>query len=487
MMKIGFVPILNFNTRNSSNFEFERCVPLGLISLIAVLEQNGIESDLIDINHHLAEKKVFPQELEEKALDILHSYAITHDILGFGTIGDSVQHTLTIAKRYKELHPHCTIILGGPHATLTACEILKKWNCVDIIVHGEAEQTILPLIHGIQNQRPLDKISGISFRDKNNQYCFTGFPALANLVHLPMPAYHKLKWLREAPAIPIDAGRGCPFSCTFCATSTFWKHKFRLKPVERIVHEIKTLKNQYGIDRFEFCHDIFTLNLKKVEQFCDALIAEKLEIRWRCSTRANLIPKELLLKMKQAGLELVFLGIETADGVLQKEIKKNLDVTQVRKTMKIVYEAGVHMNPSFIVGLPGENRDRLNATLLMAIEVAALYKASVPVQILSPYPDSELFLLHHAKLQFDRFYDNEVMKGNIIQSSQTLYSSFYSFPFGYYSRKDYRYLVCFYNLIHNHFTKLVWSILLQHQITFLDIFRCLVVPFQQVSGISAPG
>ena len=82
--------------------------------------------------------------------------------------------------------------------------------------------------------------------------------------------------LEKAKSVQIDVGRGCPFACTFCSTKTFWKRKFRLRSVDNILDEIEYVINTYGITDFDFKHDLFTANKRRVLEFCRALRKRKL-------------------------------------------------------------------------------------------------------------------------------------------------------------------------------------------------------------------
>src|SRR5205823_8632393 len=75
--------------------------------------------------------------------------------------------------------------------------------------------------------------------------------------------------------IYIEAGRGCPFACTFCATAPFWERRYRVKPVERIIDEMRFLFEQYGYDGFMLVHDLLTVDKQFINAFSEAMMESR--------------------------------------------------------------------------------------------------------------------------------------------------------------------------------------------------------------------
>jgi radical SAM superfamily enzyme YgiQ (UPF0313 family) len=163
--------------------------------------------------------------------------------------------------------------------------------------------------------------------------------------------------------MPIDAGRGCPYNCTFCCSSYFWKRTYRLKSPERILEDILFYNKKFGIRSFWFSHDAFTTNRQLVADVCDHLIATGLDIRWKCSARIDCITEELILKMKQAGLTEIELGIETGSLKMQKLTNKNLNLERAKKMVAFMLEQKIYVSLFFMHGFPQENEQDLNETL----------------------------------------------------------------------------------------------------------------------------
>src|SRR5206468_4095871 len=135
-----------------------------------------------------------------------------------------------------------------------------------------------------------------------------GRPKVADLDSLPIASYDLYPMDRLAlPLLRIEAGRGCPFSCEFCSTAGFFQRSFRLKSAERLVRELDILNARYGCSDFKLDHDMFTVNRRKVLEFCEAVKGRG--YRWRASARVDCVDAALLERMAEAGCDNLYFGI----------------------------------------------------------------------------------------------------------------------------------------------------------------------------------
>ena len=126
--------------------------------------------------------------------------------------------------------------------------------------------------------------------------------------------------------IELEAGRGCPYGCTFCSTSPFWGRKFRIKSVEALICEMVSFNKKYGVTKFSLVHDMFTANPGHLEHFCNNIIQEVPNFTWGCSSRVDVLNEAIIDKMRKANCKGIYLGIETGSPSMQKLI--NMQVLQ---------------------------------------------------------------------------------------------------------------------------------------------------------------
>jgi pyruvate-formate lyase-activating enzyme len=238
---------------------------------------------------------------------------------------------------------------------------------------------VVPFFHTLlrEDGANLGSVAGLYYRKDGNVVHNELDTPLCDLDTLPywddrLCAIHfehpEESWSSSNYFMPIDAGRGCPYNCTFCCTSHFWRRTYRLKSPDRIVADIRHYKEKYGIRTFWFSHDAFTINRNLVAQVCDRILEEGLDIKWRCSSRIDCVNEDLLLKMKESGLVEIELGIETGSKRMQKLTNKNLDLERAKRIIAFMLKNGIRVSLFFMYGFPEETEEDLADTLSLLFD-----------------------------------------------------------------------------------------------------------------------
>lgn len=410
----------------------EKFMPLGLLALAASLRLNNYSVQIYQPWKRLLNQNNYQQV----ALDILH---IHPKIIGFSTWCISYPTSLKLAQTLKSLKPEIPIVFGGPQASILDRETLSQYSCVDYILRGEADNSIVDLvgnlINGI-NSKDLKEIPGLTYRipsrNKIKRNEDTGY--IADMDTLPIPAYDLIPLSK---VIKLDVGRGCPFKCTFCTTSSYFSKSYRVKSVSRIIREMNYCFKKNGITSFGFAHDMFTLNKKFVFDLCESLKQHYRNIGqkyiWSCSARPDCVTDELLKVMKEAGCTDIFFGIESGSDRIQKKIKKNLKLPDTYKVAETCSKLGIRMVASFMAGFPGETREDLNDTIKAILEIS-VRGAKPQMSLLSFLPDTPLHKACKDKLKYDGRYSDfsayiySEDEQKMIKNNPTLFSSFYYLP-----------------------------------------------------------
>jgi radical SAM superfamily enzyme YgiQ (UPF0313 family) len=398
-MKITFVDNLLLEYRDGM-YQFYKQPHLGLISLAAVAEKAGHQVALYDPKLELERGKIFLDTTLYRRIaeDILEG---APDAVGLTSLGCNFICTAKIASYLKALHPELPILLGGPHATILDRPILQRFQQFDVIIRNEAENTLAPVLDGLK-RRQLHFIPGVSFREGPGVVSNPGEPLIEDLDSLPFPAYH-LYPLAEINlhSIRVEAGRGCPFGCTFCSTATFFGRKFRLKSADRICAELDYLHQTFGLSDFSLTHDLFTVNRAKVVEFCERVMGRGYS--WACSARMDCVDEELLELMSASGCRSIYYGIETGSERMQKVVNKRQDLGMVRPTLDVSERLGLFSTVSLITGYPQEEQIDQEATLDLVGECFYRNPAKVRVQLhlLTPEPGTRLMQEFGSSLQYD--------------------------------------------------------------------------------------
>jgi radical SAM superfamily enzyme YgiQ (UPF0313 family) len=407
---------------------------LGLTSLAAAARQEGHEVAIYDPKREV--------RFGRRAYDRYFYEAASEDILqtapesvGFTTLGCSFLFAVRVAELIKRREPDLPIMLGGPHATMLDRRILETYRQFDIAVRNEAEQT-LPLLLAKLPQRSFDAIPGITWRECSGKIRSTpGMPRIEDLDQLPIPLYD-LYPVRELglKLMRVEAGRGCPFSCTFCSTATFFQRSYRLKSPQRLVSEMDLLHTRYGVIEFKLDHDLFTVDRRKVRAFCEAV--RNKNYRWRASARTDCIDEELLESMAMAGCIGLYFGIETGSHRMQRISEKRLKLEGVEPMLDLAQSLGIESTVSFITGYPEETREDQDATLDM---LGRCFQRPEPwclpqLHVLLPEPGTAMFAQHAQSLAYDGYvtpFNARVLKEDDIDhilSHPALYATYYYYP-----------------------------------------------------------
>lgn len=405
---------------------------LGLISLASVLRDNGYLISIVDPKRLLRDKVLsYNRDLYSQLAESILS--LNPAIIGFTALGCSFLFAQRVASEIRLRCRDIPILLGGPHATILHREILARFTEFDVIVRHEAE-LVLPEVLIQLDTRRFNGIPGISWRTSSTAgfQMTEGQLKVSNLDTLPIGDYSKYPISElDLDLMRIEAGRGCPFQCTFCSTASYFHRSYRIKSASRLVDEMDHLNRLYGAERFALSHDLFTVNRKKVLQFCAAVSSRG--YKWRVSARMDCIDSELIKEMSDAGCENIYFGVETGSARMQKITKKNMDLSLVTPTLDTLSMAKIGATTSFIFGYPEESDADQRATIRLIGQIEKGYPNTTLTQlhVLVPEPGTELLDKYRHRLAFDN-YDTgfnalivDEQDQAIVQSSPELFSSYH--------------------------------------------------------------
>jgi radical SAM superfamily enzyme YgiQ (UPF0313 family) len=189
------------------------------------------------------------------------------------------------------------------------------------------------------------------------------------------------------PYISVYTGRGCKSRCTFCLwPQTVGGHRYRTRSVQNVVDEIAAAKAAFPqVKEFFFDDDTFTDDLPRAEAIAEGL--GKLGVTWSCNAKAN-VPRKTLEKLKAGGLRLLLVGYESGDQQILHNIKKGMRIEVAEQFTRDCHDLGIQIHGTFIVGLPGETRETLEATKAWAQKINP---HTIQVSLAAPYPGTFLF------------------------------------------------------------------------------------------------
>lgn len=431
---------------NSINTNGNLTISLGSIYLASILKENDFDVEIIDFNYLMNQGIIKKNKDPLVNYQLLSYYLIDKkpNVIGFYTMCNSYHNVIQISKLVKQKDSNIKIMLGGPQASMSAEQSMTFFDFFDLISVGEGEMTITNIVKGLLGEYDLNIIPNIYFRKDDEVIKTESREDLIDVDQLPFYDDTLMTFINEIVEMPIEVGRGCPFSCTYCSTKTFWKRRFRLKSTERLIEEIKYFYYKYNKRNFNFIHDLFTANKKLVMEFCRELIKEDIKIKWCCSSRLDTLNEEVMQLMYEAGCKKIFLGIETGSQRMQKLINKNLVVSDVMDQLKLLKKYRFDITLSFIYGFPQETIKDVEETLKLISNIYNEGIISVQLHLFTPLVGTELYEQYKEELILDD-YVTTISQGvnyegslDLIRNYPTIFPQFYNFDT--YIRKEYRYL-----------------------------------------------
>jgi len=414
---------------------YNRYFPIGLVTLATYLKHNGLSDVFVydtDFNEH--SNKIDYTSLPENYPKYLNSFKEANhsiwieikgtikkynpDIIGISIWTSYAASSFFTAKLAKSVKPDCPVVMGGPHATAKADEILRVCPDVDYVIRGEGEEAFLNLITTIKNnEQDLTSIYGLSSRQGEKVVHNSLKKTSIDLNQYPFPDRSLLineKVYSSEDMGLIMASRGCPYSCTYCATQT---NRVNFRSSDHIIDEIINVKQKYGTIQFTFKDDSFTVNHKLIEDLCLKLINNKLKITWECNTRVNLINEKLLRLMIKAGCNFVKVGIESGSEKVLNRMKKGITHGQIKQAATLFKKVGIHWTGYFMIGVPGETQSDIKKTINFLYKIKPDFAC---IGVYEPFPGTAMF--------------DEGINKNLIKSDMSYNDFFNTLPNNYYKK-----------------------------------------------------
>lgn len=414
-----------------------RPVPsFALAILCAFLEKNssfGYDIKAVDINTEAYHEPGVPIDIREYPFlleDIVKSHA--YDVLAVSTMFIFNARWLNMAVELSRLHhPEAKIIAGGGYSTVFPRDCLKNHD-IDSVVIGEGEATLVHLLNRFNRFMDRDfeeKFPFDGYGEKNDKHEIGIVPkkSFLDMKDIPMPDWDYLdveKYFEKSGerVLPLEAVRGCPYRCTFCNTQLTWGYRLRYKKIDKLIEEMKELERKYRA-QLHFIDDNRSVNRFWMLDFLNSTIREQIPLESAPSSfHANHLDDELLDLLKTAGVKTIGIGVESGSQQQQKRLKKNLDLSNVKKIVGLIKSKGLLVHANFMVGFPHETMDQINETLDLARELKA---HSNQFLILVPYPGTEIYeeakrdhLLTFDESSLDLF---EPRKTNFLHSDEWTY------------------------------------------------------------------
>ncbi len=295
------------------------------------------------------------------------NYTSDADIVAIGTMGHATFRGLEIAQEFKKRGK--IVIMGGYMASIAHEEAMKH---VDSVVIGDAEISFPKLLQDFEETGKIKPLYNFPINELKN---------------LPIPRYELLTQKKIGLMLPVQAGRGCSFTCSFCSIACLYEGKYLFRPVDEVIRDIKEVK-RLGFKRFYLIDDNIVSNPKYLRELCEKITP--LKMKWASQCAIHLAKNsELLNIVRKSGCDLMSFGVESIQqNALDSLDKKWLKADEHEKNMKILSKSGITVSTEMIVGTDFDTEKSIRDTYNF------IFRNKVPIPrfyILTPIPGTELY------------------------------------------------------------------------------------------------
>lgn len=317
---------------------------LALAGLAAWVRQHGYPVGLIDL--HV--ENLMPADAADRVRDFNPDIvALTSKTLGWPAV-------IEIAQMVRQAAPRARVVVGGPHMSIYPKESMS-WDCFDLAVVGDGEETFLELCDRYESGSDWDDVPGTVVRRADGEVVQNpARPLPKDINRYPMPAwdllpvtdYHCLTLLK--PFATMVTTRGCPWHCGYC--SQVYSEKLRFREVELVVDEMEFLERSYGVREIVFFDETFTIGKRRMLKFSEEVQRRGLKVKFNIRARVDTVDRDVVRALKKAGLRSIHMGVEAGTDRVLKIMNKQITREQTEQAFRICREEGVDTRGYFMVG-----------------------------------------------------------------------------------------------------------------------------------------
>jgi anaerobic magnesium-protoporphyrin IX monomethyl ester cyclase len=357
---------------------------LGMGYLSAVLQQRGHTVHMIDVRdgpEKIAERLVSRQPL----------------VVGFSLIFQVfLPQFRKVASRLRDEGMTSHFTIGGHFPSLCHDEVLKHFPELDSVVRYEGEHTLVDLVDRLLSNRDWRQTPGLAFLNDGQVVESEPRSLVQDLDALPYP-YRPFEpqQMGGFPTLPLLASRGCARRCTFCSIHTFYRSApgkvVRVRKPAKVVEEMQYLLEHHGVRVILFQDDDFPLWGPAGRRWADELVGRLYDaglvdrMIWKVSCRAEYVEYELFRKLRDAGLFLVYMGIESGNEQGLKVLNKEMSVEQNLAAVRTLKELELNVSYGFMLFDPSSTFDSVRENLVFLKNITGDGRAAATFSRMMPY------------------------------------------------------------------------------------------------------
>jgi radical SAM superfamily enzyme YgiQ (UPF0313 family) len=285
------------------------------------------------------------------------------DVVGFSVMSVNYRIALELAQLTKRRSPTVRTVFGGIHPTIAPEETISE-GAIDAICRGEGEASFTEFLAALDRGGDYTRTPG--FWTKRDGAIFRNpmRPLIEDLDKIPFPDRDLISPSRlqaELYGVNLLTSRGCPFPCSYCQNEYLmdlyrgYGRFIRYRSIENVFAEIDQVLQKYHPSRLSFSDESFTLNKKRLEEFCERY-AKRYSIPFLCQTRPDLIDENTIRTLKDGGCDFINMAIEAGNPRIRNSVlQRNITDEQIVQAFELARRHGIRTGSFNMIGLPGED------------------------------------------------------------------------------------------------------------------------------------
>ena len=318
--------------------------PYGLYTIGAQAVRAGHQVKVINLSNYAWDEVV--EVIEKLDAELFGLSCWTANRRGVALVADRIRHA----------HPDAHVVVGGPHASPLAREMLEHHPAIDTVTQGESELTFLELVARLEAGELMTGLAGAMYRVGERIEEGPRRAPIEDLDTLASPHdYFETHILMTS--------RGCPWTCSFCGAESQWGRGFRAHSVGYVLNDLEKIVKRLPVKMVMIKDDTFTTNRKRVIELCRGIRERGLKFTWSCDTRVDLLGDELLREMRLAGCERLSLGVESGAPDILKQVDKKITTDDIVASTELAKKYGIAVRYFMMLGNRGETQKTFQQTL----------------------------------------------------------------------------------------------------------------------------
>jgi radical SAM superfamily enzyme YgiQ (UPF0313 family) len=437
-----------FSSEHASSRRYFNYPPYGLGLLATVLRKLGIQVEILNLNNlvlqaareiDLFDFDSFVESLLDESLKRLDP-----DLVGVSCMFSvTSKSTQAVVRQIRHLHNSVPIALGGVHisnsfsAPLTRQALLTEFPDVDLIFLNEADISLDEFVGAVRGERDVKELRGIALVEDDGNAIYLPGNAKPTEDEINLIPAHDLMDIRQLSKsggigqfemlLPKNtvvssaiSNRGCRASCTFCSVRSFNGKGVRARSVKSLVDELKSLRDDHGVEHVMWLDDDFFYDRKRKLELFDEMVRQQLGLTWDLTNGviASSCTEDLISGAAAAGCTGLVIGVESGNPEILRKIRKPGTVDTFRKCAEVLHRhESINYRVNLMIGFPDETYAMISDTIRLAQEMNLDWYHTHDLQLL---PNTEIFDTERGKANPD--FDSMTLIGSSFNQQQGITS-----------------------------------------------------------------